>query len=155
MRDAIKIGFLRRRSCSSRRRRSDASLGTTSDATVVRGHVEKPDNKKNPSLMEEDWVMLCQALYRSIRDEEWHEILEKLKEVPNKFGVKNSLASGRIGANQDLHRVRDEQCVDFRLRKNKVDQPPALFTDSNLETSSLATAVRTADPTTSILRTWT
>ena len=33
-----------------------------------------PTEKCGPPLMEEDWVVLCQALTRSIRAEEWTEM---------------------------------------------------------------------------------
>ena len=40
--------------------------------------------------MEEHWAVLCQASYQSIREEEWNQIYEKLKEVSKNIGVKNT-----------------------------------------------------------------
>ena len=40
--------------------------------------------------MEQDLVVLCQALYHSIKEEEWIEMGEKLREVSKKTGVKKA-----------------------------------------------------------------
>ena len=49
-----------------------------------------------PPLMEEDWVVLCQAPYQSINEGEWTEMREKLKEVTKKCGLKRGLGSGLL-----------------------------------------------------------
>ena len=38
--------------------------------------------------MEEDWVVLCQARYKSFKEEGWVEMHEKLREVSETIGVK-------------------------------------------------------------------
>ena len=37
------------------------------------------DEKREPPLMEEDWVVLCQALYKEIGMEEWRDLFGKLE----------------------------------------------------------------------------
>ena len=38
--------------------------------------------------------MLCQALFRSLKQEDWREMHEKLKEITRKDGSDESLAEG-------------------------------------------------------------
>ena len=49
-----------------------------------------PEGKWRPPLMDEDWVVLCQALHLSIEEEEGVEMHEKLKEVCTNIGVKKA-----------------------------------------------------------------
>ena len=42
--------------------------------------------------MEEGWRVLCDALYQSIREEEWNELHEKFMDVSKNLGVKKKLA---------------------------------------------------------------
>ena len=40
--------------------------------------------------MAEDWIVLCQALYQSTREEEWTALRKQFKEVSEKSGVKRA-----------------------------------------------------------------
>ena len=68
-----------------------------------------PEEKWRPPLMEEDWVVLCQAMYQSIKEEEWIEMHEKLREVIRKIGVKGSgqwvAGLGKVASVEDIQRI--------------------------------------------------
>ena len=46
-----------------------------------------PKEKWRRPLMEEDWVVLCQALNQSIKEKEWKEMHDELTDVSKKIGV--------------------------------------------------------------------
>ena len=46
-----------------------------------------PKEKWRPALMEENWVVLCQAVNQSIKEKEWKEMHDELTEVSKKIGV--------------------------------------------------------------------
>ena len=61
--------------------------------------------------MEEDWVVLCQALYQSTGEEEWTEMHERFKELCKKIGVKGSWAKnwwrgGQRRSSLSSHQIR-------------------------------------------------
>ena len=59
-------------------------------------------------VMEEDWVVLCQASFQSIKEEDWIEMHEKLKDVTRKIGVKEAgqrvVGAGEVGSAEDAER---------------------------------------------------
>ena len=63
---------------------------TLQNAKVIRGHFENPERKKRPPLMEEDWIVLCQALYQSTSEEEWNELHEMSKEDSQNIWIKKA-----------------------------------------------------------------
>ena len=53
-------------------------------------NTSKIPSKMGSPLMDEDLVVLCQAPYQSIKQEEWAEMHEEQKEVTEKIGVKKA-----------------------------------------------------------------
>ena len=55
-----------------------------------------PKEKWRPPLMEENWVVLCQAPYPFVKLLEWIEMLEKLKDISKTTGLKKSWRRGEL-----------------------------------------------------------
>ena len=53
-----------------------------------------PKGKRRSHLMEEDWAVLCQALFQSIKEDVWIEMHEKLKRGHQKDWIKEGWAEG-------------------------------------------------------------
>ena len=48
--------------------------------------------------MDDDWVVLCQALYHSIGEEEWTDMHDNVTEVCRKIGERLALQSNPIAS---------------------------------------------------------
>ena len=63
-----------------------------------------------PPLMEEDWVVLCQALCHPIKEEEWKEMHKKLQETTAHFG-EAGWAEGCWSGKSGLEEEMEKTCV--------------------------------------------
>ena len=69
----------------------DSSQGGTRERKSCLSDTSKiPATQLGDSLMNEDWVLLCQALYLAVSVGEWRDMHEKLKEVSKQIGVKKA-----------------------------------------------------------------
>ena len=82
------------------------------------------ESKGNTPLMEEVWVVLCQAMFQSIKGEEWMKMYEKLEDVIRKSdakkGAQRCASQGKVVWTKTLKEsflsVKEESVQVFQSR---------------------------------------